>query len=70
MHVDPSHHIVLTVKDIEDTGSFYQKVRGMKVVSFASGRQASASGRWRSNLLPAGSQFEPNPTFPPAASAI
>lgn len=40
MKIDSLDHLVLTVKDIEATASFYARVLGMDIVTFGGGRKA------------------------------
>ncbi|XP_071614019.1 glyoxalase domain-containing protein 5 isoform X2 [Heliangelus exortis] len=51
-------HLVLTVKNIEDTVGFYSKVLGMEVVTFK-----------KFNLHEAGKEFEPKARHPVPGSA-
>lgn len=55
-HLD---HLVLTVKDIEVTVDFYQRVLGMKPIEFGEGRLALSFGTQKINLHLSGSEFEP-----------
>jgi catechol 2,3-dioxygenase-like lactoylglutathione lyase family enzyme len=58
-------HLVLTVKDIEQTCRFYSEVLGMDVVTFGNGRKALSFGNQKINLHQKGAEFEPkaiNPT--------
>jgi catechol 2,3-dioxygenase-like lactoylglutathione lyase family enzyme len=41
MHVDSIDHFVLTVASIEQACEFYERVLGMKAVSFGEGRNAA-----------------------------
>ena len=54
MHIDHIDHVVLTVRDSETSCVFYQRVLGMKVVSFEGGRKALAFGNQKFNLHQAG----------------
>ncbi|NXU47051.1 GLOD5 protein, partial [Turnix velox] len=65
-HLD---HLVLTVKDIEDTVAFYSKVLGMKVVTFKGHRKALHFGNQKFNLHQAGKEFEPKAQCPVPGSA-
>ena len=67
--VDRLDHLVLTVASIEASCEFYQRVLGMKPVSFANGRKALAFGRQKINLHPAGKEFEPHAERPIPGSA-
>jgi catechol 2,3-dioxygenase-like lactoylglutathione lyase family enzyme len=57
-------HVVLTVRDIDRTLSFYQRALGMTPVSFGEGRHALAFGDQKLNLHPAGREFEPKAAVP------
>lgn len=58
-------HLVLTVKDLDATISFYEKVMGMQHTSFASAsspdvqRHALSFGTQKINLHVSGNEFEP-----------
>ena len=57
-------HIVLTVRDVERTLSFYQRALGMAPVTFGEGRRALAFGDQKLNLHQAGREFEPKAAAP------
>lgn len=57
-------HVVLTVRDVERTLSFYQRALGMTPVAFGEGRRALAFGDQKLNLHQAGREFEPKAAFP------
>jgi catechol 2,3-dioxygenase-like lactoylglutathione lyase family enzyme len=57
-------HVVLTVRDIDRTLSFYQRALGMTPVSFGEGRRALAFGDQKLNLHQAGREFEPKAAAP------
>jgi catechol 2,3-dioxygenase-like lactoylglutathione lyase family enzyme len=59
MKVDRLDHLVLTVRDIDVTCEFYDRVLGMQVVTFGHGRKALAFGSQKINLHQAGREFEP-----------
>lgn len=65
-HLD---HLVLTVKSIEATCTFYAQVLGMEVVTFGSGRKALAFGSQKINLHEQGRDFEPKAHHPIPGSA-
>src|SRR3974390_2255111 len=70
--VDRMDHIVLTVKDIEATCAFYEKVLGMEVRTFGTGtdkRKALHFGRQKINLHQAGREGDPKATRPMPGSA-
>jgi len=69
MKIDSLDHLVLTVRDIEASVSFYSRVLGMEAVSFAGGRRALAFGRQKINLHPCGKEFEPKAGRPTPGSA-
>lgn len=62
-------HLVLTVADIQATCDFYQRVLGMEVVSFGTGRKALSFGTQKINLHQAGQEFEPKAHRPTPGSA-
>ena len=62
-------HIVLTVADIELSCRFYERVLGMRVVTFAGGRKALAFGEQKINLHQRGKEFEPKAHAPTPGSA-
>ena len=62
-------HVVLTVRDVERTLSFYEQVLGMTAVTFGEGRRALAFGDQKLNLHQAGREFEPKARTPTAGSA-
>ncbi|EXJ11934.1 VOC family protein [Nitrincola nitratireducens] len=59
MKISHLDHLVLTVADIPTTVSFYEKVLGMKAVSFGEGRVALKFGNQKINLHQLGNEFEP-----------
>ncbi|USG66981.1 VOC family protein [Brevibacillus ruminantium] len=67
--IDRLDHLVLTVKDVEATCAFYEKVLGMTVVTFGGGRRALQFGRQKINLHQAGREFEPKADKPVPGSA-
>ncbi len=69
MRIDRLDHLVLTVRDVEATCSFYARVLGMQVVTFGEGRKALAFGRQKINLHQAGREFEPKAALPTPGSA-
>lgn len=52
-------HIVLTVKDIQRTCSFYAEVLGMNIIEFGKGRKALKFGKQKINLHEYGKELEP-----------
>ncbi|HXX83393.1 MAG TPA: VOC family protein [Casimicrobiaceae bacterium] len=69
LRVDRLDHLVLTVASIEASCEFYQRVLGMKPVSFGNGRKALAFGRQKINLHLAGREFEPHAARPVPGSS-
>ncbi|RBA25105.1 VOC family protein [Herminiimonas fonticola] len=69
MKLDSLDHLVLTVKDVEATVGFYQKVLGMSTVTFGEGRKALAFGSQKINLHQYGKEFEPKAERPTPGSA-
>ena len=61
-------HVVLTVADLERTLSFYERVLGMRPVTFGDGRRALAFGDQKLNLHQAGREFEPKARRPTPGS--
>jgi len=59
MQVDRIDHLVLTVKNIEETIQFYTSVMGMEKVLFGEGRVALSFGCQKINLHELGNEFEP-----------
>ena len=68
MNVKAIDHVVLTVRDIERTLSFYEKALGMRSVTFGDGRRALAFGEQKLNLHQAGREFEPKARVPTPGS--
>jgi catechol 2,3-dioxygenase-like lactoylglutathione lyase family enzyme len=62
-------HLVLTVKSIEATCTFYSSVLDMKVVTFAAGRRALTFGMQKINLHEQGKEFNPKALLPTPGSA-
>ncbi len=59
MKISKLDHFVLTVRDIENTISFYTSVMGMKKEVFGPGRVALKYGDQKINLHELGNEFEP-----------
>ena len=68
MYIDRIDHLVLTVRDIDATCTFYTHVLGMRVVTFEAGRTALAFGSQKINLHQAGREFEPKALQPTPGS--
>ena len=60
--------MVLTVRDIEKTLSFYKSVLGMEPVRFGEGRVALKLGKQKINLHQAGKEIEPTSGKPTPGS--
>ena len=72
MELERLDHLVLTVADIARTCAFYERVLGMRVVSFGNAgnqRQALHFGDSKINLHQAGKEFEPKALQPTPGSA-
>lgn len=64
MKIASLDHLVLTVRDLEVTCAFYERVLGMEVVTFGLGRKALSFGTQKFNLHQAGKEFEPKANKP------
>lgn len=62
-------HLVLTVRDIDQTVAFYMNVLGMESIRFADGRTALKYGDAKINLHEAGKEFVPKACNPAPGSA-
>ncbi len=62
-------HLVLTVRNIERTITFYTNVLGMKKHVFGAGRVALKFGEQKINLHEFGNEFEPKAAHPTPGSA-
>ncbi|WP_107060109.1 VOC family protein [Streptomyces sp. NRRL F-5123] len=62
-------HLVLTVADVEAGIAFYERVLGMRPVTFGDGRRALAFGTVKINLHPAGRELLPHAARPTPGSA-
>ena len=69
MKLDRLDHLVLTVRNIETTCTFYSNVLAMEVVTFENGRKALSFGSQKINLHEAGKEFEPKAYRPTPGSA-
>jgi catechol 2,3-dioxygenase-like lactoylglutathione lyase family enzyme len=69
MKIDSLDHMVLTVRDIDATVSFYSKVLGMETMTFGGGRKALSFGVQKINLHQYGKEFEPKAQQPTPGSA-
>ena len=68
MVIDRIDHVVLTVFDLQRTCDFYERVLGMKVVTFGEGRTALTFGRQKINLHLSGREFDPKALKPTPGS--
>ncbi len=59
MKIDRLDHLVLTVKNIESTAKFYERVLGMEKLIFGDNRLALKFGQQKINLHQLGNEFEP-----------
>jgi catechol 2,3-dioxygenase-like lactoylglutathione lyase family enzyme len=69
MRINHLDHLVLTVKDIEASVSFYTRVLGLSEVTFRGNRKALAFGSSKINLHQVGHEFEPKAALPTPGSA-
>lgn len=65
-HLD---HLVLTVADLDRTARFYQRVLGMRPVTFGGGRRALEFGPSKINLHQSGQEITPHAALPAPGSA-
>jgi catechol 2,3-dioxygenase-like lactoylglutathione lyase family enzyme len=68
MRIERLDHLVLTVKDVEATCRFYERVLGMEPVTFGEGRRALRFGQHKINLHAAGREAEPKARLPTPGS--
>jgi len=68
MKIERLDHWVLTVRDIDATVAFYERVLGMQPVTFGNGRRALAFGEQKINLHPAQAPLRPHATRPTPGS--
>ena len=69
IRIDTIDHLVLTVKDISRTISFYRQVLGMLEISFDGSRKALQFGNHKINLHEHGEAIEPKAEHPTPGSA-
>ena len=62
-------HLVLTVSDIGETVRFFERVLGMRPVTFGAGRRALEFGNSKINLHQAGQEITPHAARPTRGSA-
>jgi len=64
MKIDHLDHLVLTVKDVNASVTFYEKVLGFTTVTFRENRKALTFGQQKINLHQKGHEFEPKAAYP------
>ena len=64
MNILRMDHLVLTVRNIDQTCRFYEQILGMSVVTFGAGRKALQFGKQKFNLHQYGQEFEPKADQP------
>ena len=69
MHLLRLDHLVLTVRDLEETVLFYTKILGMQTITFAGGRMALKFGNQKINLHQLEKELEPKADDPTPGSA-
>jgi len=69
MNVEGIDHFVLTVRDIDATCAFYERLLGVEIVVFGENRKALAFGNQKINLHQCGKEFEPKANRPTPGSA-
>jgi catechol 2,3-dioxygenase-like lactoylglutathione lyase family enzyme len=69
VRIDRLDHLVLTVRDVEATCAFYERVMRMQSVTFAGGRRALTFGNQKLNLHPADVLIAPHAARPTPGSA-
>ena len=69
IRIDSLDHLVLTVKDISRTCSFYRQVLGMQEISFGGDRKALKFGNHKINVHEYGKEIEPKAEQPMPGSA-
>ena len=69
MKIDRLDHLVLTVRNVEVTRAFYERVLGMRATTFDGGRRALTFGEQKMNLHQSGREFEPRADRPTPGSA-
>jgi catechol 2,3-dioxygenase-like lactoylglutathione lyase family enzyme len=64
MNIDRINHLVLTVKDVEETCAFYRDILGMEIEVISARRRALKFGDQRFNLHQKGMRFDPEAHTP------
>ena len=67
--IESLDHLVLTVRDVDATVAFYERVLGMRGIEFGGGRRALEFGGQKLNLHPASAPIEPCADRPTPGSA-
>lgn len=67
--IDRVDHLVLTVADVDRAAEFYERILGMKTVSFPGDRRAVSFGQQTIKLHAASELVEPTATHPVPGSA-
>jgi catechol 2,3-dioxygenase-like lactoylglutathione lyase family enzyme len=62
--IDHLDHLVLTTVDVDACTDFYTRVLGMRLETFAGGRQALRFGQQKINLHRRGHEYEPKAHLP------
>ena len=68
MKIERLDHWVLTVRDVDTTVAFYERVLGMQPITFGNGRRALAFGEQKINLHPADAPLRPHAARPTPGS--
>ena len=69
MKINSFDHIVITVRNLDETIAFYTKVLGMKEITFSAGRKALAFGAQKINLHKTVDDISPRAQNPLPGSA-
>lgn len=69
MKIKQIDHLVLTVKNIEASCTFYTAILGMEEVSFGQGRKAVVCGNQKINFHQLGQEVEPKALHPTPGSS-
>ena len=69
MNITALDHLVLTVRNIPRTLSFYTRVLGMQEITFGAGRKALLFGQQKINLHQHGAEIAPNAEHATVGSA-
>jgi catechol 2,3-dioxygenase-like lactoylglutathione lyase family enzyme len=68
MNIDRINHLVLTVKDVDETCAFYHDILGMEVEIISARRRALKFGDQRFDLHQKGMRFNPEALTPTPGS--